>query len=203
MLKLLKRILAAALILIIFSYICVVAAVIIYSFKDYKGAVDAALVFGAAQWNNQPSPVLKERINHSIKLLNNGQVKYILFTGGYGKRSKYSEASASKQYAIHCGVSADSIIIENLSNTTLENIYFASKIAKKNNINSFILVSDPFHIFRCAVLANYFGLDYNVSPTKTTKITGFYRNLKFIAAEAFYIWRFFIKIYILNFDIWQ
>lgn len=182
-------------------YGATVAAVILFSFKNYSGKADAALVFGAAQWNNRPSPVLKERINHSINLLKKGNVKYIFFSGGYGKNSRFSESSVSRDYAIKQGIAADSIIIENISNSTIENIYYASKIGKEYGISSYALVSDPEHILRCAVLARYFKMNYYVSPTRTTKIKGWKRKLKFASAEAYYIIKFSVSAYIFKSDV--
>lgn len=59
----------------------------IWSFSDKVQLVktDVAVVLGAAAWGDEPSPVLRERINHSIWLYENGYVDKIIFTGGKGK----------------------------------------------------------------------------------------------------------------------
>ena len=48
------------------------------------GQVGAALVLGAAQWNGDPSPVLRARLDHALDLYRRGQVRQIILTGGVG-----------------------------------------------------------------------------------------------------------------------
>lgn len=57
-------------------YICY-CAISIWTFSNKNQLVktDAAVVLGAAAWGGEPSPVLRERINHSIWLYENGYVK--------------------------------------------------------------------------------------------------------------------------------
>lgn len=59
-------------------------ALSIWSFasKDETRTADCAIVLGAAAYPHAPSPVYKERLNHAIKLYNDGTVSYILLTGG-------------------------------------------------------------------------------------------------------------------------
>ena len=78
---------------VIFGY-CVLTAVSIISFseKDETRPADAAIVLGASVYDNSPSPVFCERINHAVDLYNDGYVETIIMTGGVGE-----EISAQKQ----------------------------------------------------------------------------------------------------------
>lgn len=79
----LRLVFAVIVLLLIFvSY----SAFSIWSFSDKDQLVktDVAVVLGAAIWDDEPSPVFRERINHSIWLYENDYVDKIIFTGGKG-----------------------------------------------------------------------------------------------------------------------
>lgn len=181
-------------------YFFLIAYVIVFSAKNFQGKADAVVVLGAAQWNGKPSPILKERINHALKIMESGKTNYIFFTGGYGRNSKFAESEVSKAYSVKKGISPDSILVENISNSTIENIYYARKQFKKNNINSIILVSDPMHMLRSKIIANYFGIKAFTSPTQTSKFQSVSSKIKFAVYEAYYILKFGFTVYILKKD---
>lgn len=56
-----------------------------YGNVDEKCEADVAIVLGAGTYDKEVSPVFRERINHGIWLYENGYVKKIIFTGGYGE----------------------------------------------------------------------------------------------------------------------
>jgi len=186
---------------IILIYIFLIVNVIIYSKKKYAGVADAVLVLGAAQWNGRPSPILKERINHSIEIYNNKQAKYLLFTGGYGKNSPFAESIAARNYALKKGIAPEHILTENISTTTIENLYYGMKIGNAVNLRSYILVSDPMHMLRCIIIANYFDMTCWSSPTTTSKFISRSAKLKFACNEAYDIIRFIVEAYILRADV--
>ncbi|WLR42729.1 YdcF family protein [Bacillus carboniphilus] len=92
---------------------------------------DAAIVLGAAAYHNNPSPVLKERINHAITLYEKGLVKKIIFTGGKGQGAPLSESEVAQKYAIEHQVKESDILIEVDSKITEENIHYAQLIAEE------------------------------------------------------------------------
>lgn len=83
------------------------SAVSIWSFgkKVQLVKTDVAVVLGAAAWADELSPVLRERVNHSIWLYENGYVDKIIFTGGKGDGDKFAESEVAKDYAIKNNVS--------------------------------------------------------------------------------------------------
>ena len=88
----LKFIIAPALLLVL------LIAARIYTYgnnaADVKG--DAAIVLGAAVWGKEPSPVFRERINHSIDLYRNGKVRKSILTGGQGNKNELTEAAEAQ-----------------------------------------------------------------------------------------------------------
>jgi len=82
---------------------------------------EAAIVLGAATWQDQPSPVFQARIDHAINLYQREIIKKILFTGGLNEGKTHAESVTAKNYALNRGVPHTDILIETTSTTTIEN----------------------------------------------------------------------------------
>jgi uncharacterized SAM-binding protein YcdF (DUF218 family) len=171
----------------------------LFSHSDEIINADAAVILGASVWNNRPSPVFKERINHGIWLYKNGYVKYLIFTGGNGKNSLFSESSVARDYAIKNSIPADKIFIEEYSRITFENLIYAKEIIEQNNFNKIIIVSDPLHMKRAITMAKDINLNVYSSPTKTTRYISIKTKLLFLFYELFFYTIY--KIYKYSFDI--
>lgn len=143
-----------------------------YNYKDdYKLLVDnrksieTGTVLGAAVWGgNRPSPVLRERINKGYELYSSGIIKRIILTGG-GSPGEMTEAEVSKRELLKKGVNEKNIIVENKSNSTLEQIiYLNENFYKKNNWKETVIISDNFHLLRTKQICRFFGINaYTVS----------------------------------------
>jgi len=132
---------------------------------DNRKTIDAGTVLGAAVWGgNRPSPVLRERINKGYELYSYGIIKNIILTGG-GAPGEMTEAEVSKKELLKKGVNEKNIIIENKSNSTLEQIaYLNGNIYKKNNWKETVIISDNFHLLRTKQICKFFGINaYTVS----------------------------------------
>lgn len=176
-------------ILLIFMVIYILyVSVSIYSYSNINDLrkADAAIVLGAAVWGEKPSPVFEERINHGIWLYMNGYVDKIIFTGGKGENTSISESAAAKYYAIEHSVPENDILIEEKSSITQENIMYASKIAKENNISSVLLVSDPIHMKRAMLMCKDYNLTAYSSPTPTTMYKTTKNKIIFLSREVFF-----------------
>ena len=124
-----------------------------FSKKDQTRQADAAIVLGAAAYPHAPSPVYKERLNHAVKLYNEGYVNYIILTGGYGKGNVKSDALIGAEYVIECGVPEEAILLEERSTVTEENLRFAAEIMREHGLKNALIVSDPFHMRRAMTMA--------------------------------------------------
>lgn len=182
-------------ILVLITYIYNLFSIYTYSRSKYNGKAGAIIVLGAAAWGNRPSPVFRERINHAINIYNKGKSKYIIFTGGPGFPSEPGESVIAKKYAIKNGVKKESILIENYSKNTLENLLFAKQISEKYKLESYILVSDPFHLKRAAVIAENLKMKVYASATPTSRYVSTESRLKFLLREAYYLMLYKIKFF--------
>jgi uncharacterized SAM-binding protein YcdF (DUF218 family) len=161
---------------------------------------DAAIVLGASIYSDVPSPVFRERINHALELFRNGDVKYIIFTGGFGQGEKLSEAAVARNYAITQNIPAERILIEEQSRTTFQNLYFAKEIVGNQRFKSVLLVSDPLHMKRITVMAADLKFENaHSSPTLTSKIVSLSNKFEFLWQETWQLLSYQIrKMVLLN-----
>lgn len=144
---------------------------------------DAAIVLGTAVWGEEPSPVLRERINHAIWLYENDYVEKIIFTGGKTNGSQLAEAVVSKNYALAHEVPEEDILIEDRSLVTIENFRFVSELAELHELSEFLVVSDPLHMKRALQMAEDTGFDAHTSPTTSSEYKSLGTILPFFFRE--------------------
>lgn len=157
---------------------------------DYARPSDCAIVLGAAAYHTRPSPVFEERIRHAIALYDRGLVKAIVFTGGYGTGAPHAESEVGRDYAIRHGVPGSAIHIETVSRTTLGNLQEAGRVMQREGLTSAILVSDPLHLKRAAMIAADLGIAAVTSPTPTSRFRSWHSRLTFLARETYFYHRY-------------
>ena len=167
----------------------------IYTFAQRvdDGQADAAIVLGAAAWKNRPSPIFRERINHAILLYERGEVQWLIFTGGQGRHSALSEAEVARTYALQKGVSAEHILIETRSTNTIENLSFAHDVAKAQNIDTFFIVSTPWHMKRAMAIAARLDMNARTSPTQSIVWISDYTKYRSLVQEIVSYFVFIVK----------
>lgn len=126
---------------------------------------DVAMVLGSPVKENMPSEVFAARLNHGIDLYNSKKVSKILIAGGKGSENRLSEAEAGKNYAIKTGVPAEDILTETHSISTLENFAFSKSILEESNLETVLVVSDPYHMSRAMKMAR--DHNYKAYPSST------------------------------------
>ncbi|RBW68832.1 YdcF family protein [Bacillus taeanensis] len=157
-----------------------------FSSKNQLVKTDAAVVLGAAVWEEEPSPVFRERIHHAVWLYENGYVDKIIFTGGKAEGDAYAESEAARNHAIKNNVNEKDIFIEIKSKITEENLEYAYEVASENNLNTFTIVSDPLHMKRAMVMAKNKGMEAYSSPTQTSLYKTLNSKVPFLFRELFF-----------------
>ncbi|WP_235560915.1 YdcF family protein [Bacillus sp. FJAT-28004] len=182
-------------VLLCFIYIFYVAwSIISFAKVNEFTRTDTAIVLGAAVWDDKPSTVLKDRLNHAIWLYDNGYVEKIIVTGGLGEGDSLSEAEVSKRYAMQREVLEDDIILEQKSKITEQNLANAYAIAQQQQIDTFTIVSDPLHMKRALTMARHLGMDAFSSPTQTSAYKSFGTKLPFLIRETFFLTGYRLKM---------
>jgi uncharacterized SAM-binding protein YcdF (DUF218 family) len=145
------------------------ALVLIWQRRDATRKADAIVVLGAAQWDGKPSPVLRARVDHAIKLWRDGFAPVLIMTGGQAPGDTTSEAAVERRYAMSHGVPSAAIRVEGRSRNTSESLRNVAAMLESDS-RDVILVSDGFHMLRLSILARRFGLKPQTSPTRTSPI---------------------------------
>jgi uncharacterized SAM-binding protein YcdF (DUF218 family) len=188
--------LAALALLALVAFVC--ALIVVQGRRDDAqqvgvGRVGAAIVLGAAQWNGDPSPVLRARLDHALDLYRRGQIREIILTGGVGPGDKFSEAAIGKQYLSEHGVPADALLLEDKGMTTWESLRNAVPLARANRIGAVMLVSDPFHMLRALKMAHDLDLIAYSSPTRSSPISAnAAEEARYVVREA---WAYLVYLF--------
>lgn len=181
-----KRIIAALAAAALIYLIVTTAGIVSFSAKDETRPANAAIVLGASVYDNSPSPVFRERINHAVDLYEEGYVDAIIMTGGVGEGNIRSEADIAREYAEEQGVPAESIYKEESSKITLENLANARQIMREQDMDTALVVSDPLHMKRAMLYTRDLGMDAYSSPTPTSLYRTWKTRLPFLIREEFF-----------------
>lgn len=135
---------------------------------------DAIVVMGAAQYDGRPSPQLAARLDHVVELWNVDVAPRVIVTGGNQPGDRFTEASASKNYLVERGVPATAIVEESQSRSTWEAFANLRSLVDESNfdIESIVVVTDPFHSLRSRLIAEENAFDAAVSATTTSPVDG-------------------------------
>jgi uncharacterized SAM-binding protein YcdF (DUF218 family) len=136
------------------------------SSRDEAQPADVILVLGAAEYSGRPSPVLRARLDHALELYQRRLAPRILTTGGAGGDPVYTEGGVGRSYLMNHGVPSESIIVENEGESTLESTALAGEIMRRMGLQSAIVVSDGYHIYRVKKMMQFRGLQVYGSPRK-------------------------------------
>lgn len=133
---------------------------------DEAQAADIILVLGAAEYNGRPSPVLRARLDHALDLYTRKLASRIMTTGGSGGEPVFTEAGVSRDYLMSHGVPSEAIVVENEGETTVQSTDLAAEIIHRMGLNSVIVVSDGYHIYRVKRILQKHGLKVYGSPRR-------------------------------------
>lgn len=182
-----RRTVAAALLFLVLAWAIAPAAMIWrHGTVDGARSSDCIIVLGAAAYHRRPSPVFEERIRHALALYRQGLADTIIFTGGYGVGAPFAESEVGRAYALRHGVPANAILTERVSRTTLDNLRQAKHLMRDHHLATAIIVSDPLHLKRAAMMASHLHMDAVTSPTPSTRFRSWSSRLRFLARETYF-----------------
>jgi uncharacterized SAM-binding protein YcdF (DUF218 family) len=125
---------------------------------------DAIAVFGAAEYDGRPSPVLRARLDHALSLYQEKLAPLVITLGGGDPADRHSEGGVGHDYLMGHGVPDAAIIAETESSNTEESAKRLAVIARTNGLKRIVVVSDGTHLFRVHALCSALGLDVYTSP---------------------------------------
>lgn len=163
MMKLLIKITALLIGFVLLLNIIAELQVITFAYNAKPVKSDAIIVLGCAVYEKNPSPFFKERLNEAIKLYKEGLGKYIIVSGGEGPGEDISEAEAGKEYLLKNGIPDNTILKDDKSYSTLQNLKNSKKIMDEKSLKTAIIVSNKFHLKRASIIAKEAGINASYS----------------------------------------
>ncbi len=147
-----------------------------------KGGATTAIVLGAAQYNGEPSPVLRGRLDLAAELYGSSQVQLVVVTGGSQEGDVTTEAKASYDYLrVVAGIPDEDLKLEVQGTSTYESLAAVARFlrndtassdaaldgagAEMGDLRNVIVVTDPYHARRSELVAREVGLDANAVVT--------------------------------------
>lgn len=129
------------------------------------------VVLGCQLWGEEPSPMLKKRLDAAYDLL----IRYpdipVVVTGGQGDDEVISEGEGMKKYLLRRGISEDRIIVEDKSTSTYENIRNAFEITDKMGLSRDITIAtSEYHVYRASLMAKQQGAGEVTSAPSMTDL---------------------------------
>ncbi|MGH2653329.1 MAG: YdcF family protein [Actinomycetota bacterium] len=144
---------------------------------------DAVIVFGAAQYGGDPSPIFRGRLDHGALLFRQGFSERIMVVGAGQPGDETTEAQAGANYLVASGIPPDAVMTSPEGNTTFESLRAAVALMEQNGLASAFLVSDPWHNLRIRRMARDLGIEGHVSATwhsaarsQSTRLQGYLRE---------------------------
>lgn len=182
-----------ALLLAIFA--SVARSIVRDSRKQELHPADAIVVFGAAEYDGRPSPVLRARLDHANDLFRKGLSQVVITTGGHAADPNFSEGGVGHDYLMRRGVPESALIAETQASDTAESAERVGVIMRANHMKSCIAVSDAYHVFRIRKLLEHQGIQVYVAPRPDSRPRSIWqRGLAILRESASYLlWRVGIR----------
>lgn len=160
---------------------------------DETRPVDAVVILGTAQYNGRPSPVLRARLDHALRVYEAGIAPLIVVTGGKEQGDAFTEAEASQEYLVTNGVPEDAILLENRGRDSWQSMQGVARLLEQRQLSRILLVSDGFHLLRLKKMAHDLGLTAFAtaatrSPIRQGSANEFTYMVREVGGIAKYIW---------------
>ena len=162
---------------------------------DQRRHADAIAVFGAAEYDGRPSPVLRARLDHALMLYSEGLAPMIITLGGNNPGDAHSEGGVGRDYLRAHGVPDGQIIAETRSDDTEESVRRLAAIARENRLNSILAVSDGTHLFRIKEMGKAEGIEVYGSPRPEPHPLGFFSEAQRVGHEilSYTLWKIHLR----------
>ena len=149
------------------------------------------LVLGCAVWlNNEPSPMLKDRLDTAIALYRQGVAPKLLLSGD-NSVVEYSEPDCMLQYTLAQGVPAEDIFLDYAGFSTYESVHRSHSVFKADRV---IVVTQKYHLFRALKACEALGIEAKGVASNQQKYAGrYYREAREVLARVKDLFKGMIK----------
>lgn len=158
---------AVAVVLVLFAAVSVMMAVAACNQPPENATV---VVLGAGLRGDQPSRILRERLNAAADYLEAHPQAVAILSGGQGADEWCTEASVMKTYLLNKGIPEERLYVEDRSTSTFENLGFSKQLIEREGLSSAVaLVTQEFHQCRAQTIARRHGFTEVGAITATTQ----------------------------------
>ncbi len=160
---------------------------------DIRGEPGVMVVLGCQVKPWGPSVLLQDRLNTAFDYWEDHPETLIVVTGGQGPDEPSTEARAMADSLMEMGVPRESILLEEESSSTMENLRFAGQLLEERGYDrseGVVIVSNGFHLTRAKMLARragYGSVSALAAPSSHTL-----SRLKMYVREPLALWKSFL-----------
>ena len=157
----------------VFYFSCLVLCFVVYTvfiqILPRRMNFDFVIIHGCGLIGGEKlTKLLSNRVDKAIEIYERCKKKPIIIpSGGQGADEKVSEAEAMGRYLIEHGIPKESIVLEDGSATTRENLLNSKAIVNARGGGKTALVSSNYHVYRCLRIAREVGLTCTGVGAKT------------------------------------
>lgn len=171
----LKKKVIIGLIILIFLGIFVSTTInfVVVSKSDYKilnyddaiklEDVDAIIVLGCKVNGNEPSMMLRFRLDKGIELYKDTNTK-LLLSGDHGQK-EYDEVNVMRDYVLEQKIDTHNVFLDHAGFSTYDSMYRAKEVF---GVKKIIVVTQRYHLYRSLYIANELGIEaYGIAADDT------------------------------------
>lgn len=147
---------------------------------------DYITVLGMRLVQDQAQASYIERLQRARQLFKDNVADKILIIGGVTGANTLSEAQGGKDFLVQQGVAAESILLEDRSRHTLENLHNVRAQYLGRDNKSIALITNRFHLARSQMMATGMGIRHQLCAAED-RPPRFWQALPRIMLEAYYI----------------
>lgn len=136
--------------------------------EDHRDRAEAIVVLGASQFDGRPSQIFRARLEHARRLYAAKVAPRIVTVGGGRPGDRFTEAEAGARFLRELGVPPDDVHVVAEGSNTVESLEAASRALA--DLDSVVLVTDPWHSLRSRRIATDLGFEATTSPARTGPI---------------------------------
>ena len=153
----LRLVLAIAAVLIV-AMLFATAILLWDGLRDELGHADVALVLGnTVHPDGTPSRRLAARLDRTLELYRGGYFPLIIVSGGPGKEG-HDEAVVMRDYLVHRGVPAESILVDSEGVNTFASARKTQQVMRERGLSKVLVITQYFHVPRSKLALKKFGI---------------------------------------------
>jgi uncharacterized SAM-binding protein YcdF (DUF218 family) len=148
------------------TYLAALGYVVLNMNRNTLQQADVALVLGSRVYRDGGlNPCLVQRVEEGVWVLRQGWARWLVLSGGMDPEDGAVEAQAMALIAQQRGLPEERIVLEPKARSTYQNLLFTQQLMRERGWNTVVIVSEPFHLPRAALMARRLGLEFALAPS--------------------------------------